>query len=304
MKYIFGPVMSRRLGVSLGIDLLPMKTCTFNCIYCECGATTNLTSERREFFPVESVISEIDEYLKDRPKLDFITFAGSGEPTLHTGIGKIIKHLKEKYPEYKVAVLTNGSLLGDTDIQNDLLPADLVVPSLDGATAHSFGSICRPVSGITYESAVRAIVSFRKRFKNRLYLEIFLVPGINDSIEELAAFKNAVNEIIPDEIQLNYLARPGTVKNIPVPSAEQLKTVAEFFSPVTVTYSEPKTAVPVISAAEHPEQKIMEFISRRPADLNNIICATGLDEKKVSELIDQMIGKGLIKKEGNFIVRK
>jgi wyosine [tRNA(Phe)-imidazoG37] synthetase (radical SAM superfamily) len=304
MKYIFGPVMSRRLGVSLGIDLLPMKTCTLDCIYCECGATTVLTSERKEFFPTASVIAEIDEYLKDRPKLDYITFAGSGEPTLHTGIGTIIHHLKALYPEYKVAVLTNGTLLGDPVVQQDICFADLVVPSLDGATIRSFRGICRPVEGITPESAIAAIVSFRQMYKNRLSLEIFVVPGINDTPEELFALKAAAEKIRPDEIQLNYLARPGTVKNIPVPTIEQLKKFAAFFSQISVTFSEPKNSDITGTISDNPEQKIMELLSRRAASVDDIICTTGLSVKSVSEVIEKMRSKGLLKQEGNSIIRK
>jgi wyosine [tRNA(Phe)-imidazoG37] synthetase (radical SAM superfamily) len=296
--------MSRRLGVSLGIDLLPMKTCTLDCIYCECGATTSLTTERGEFYPTQDVIDEIDRYLEDRPSLDYITFAGSGEPTLHTGIGKIIRHIKEHYPAYKVAVLTNGTLLGDPDVQNDILPADLVVPSLDGATSKSFRGICRPAPGVTPESAIAASESFRKEFKHKLSLEIFIVPGINDSQEELSALKAAVNRIRPDEIQLNYLARPGTVADIPVPSIEQLKSIADFFAPVPVMFSNPKKQDQKPAPSGNPEQTILELLSRRAASAEDIICATGLDGEKVSELIEKMTAEGLIRKDGNCIVRR
>ena len=149
MKYLFGPVNSRRLGISLGVDLVPHKTCSLNCVYCECGDTTTLTSAIAEYVPTGDVIAELDGYLSGSPRLDVVTFSGSGEPTLHAGIGKILRHLKERYPQYKVAVLTNGTLLHDPGVRKSIAMADIVVPSLDAVGPEAFARICRPAAGIT-----------------------------------------------------------------------------------------------------------------------------------------------------------
>ncbi|MGC9362620.1 MAG: radical SAM protein, partial [Candidatus Syntrophosphaera sp.] len=127
MKYLFGPVPSRRLGVSLGVDLVPHKVCSLNCVYCEVGKTTNLTIERKEYVPIDEVIKELDDYLSENPHLDFITFSGQGEPTLNSGIGRVINHIKEKYPRYKVAVLTNGTLFWDEKVRGEVMPADVLL---------------------------------------------------------------------------------------------------------------------------------------------------------------------------------
>jgi len=143
-KHLFGPVPSRRLGISLGIDLVPYKTCTANCVYCECGKTTNLTIERKEYIPTDEILNELDVYLKQAPDLDYITFSGSGEPTLHSKIGEIINFLKKNYPQYKVAVLTNGTLLFHKELRDELKNADIIKPSLDAGSDEIFKKIKRP----------------------------------------------------------------------------------------------------------------------------------------------------------------
>jgi sulfatase maturation enzyme AslB (radical SAM superfamily) len=153
-RFLFGPVNSRRLGRSLGVDLLPFKTCSLDCIYCECGWTTDRTIARGELVPTSKVIAELDDYLPANPDVDYVTFSGSGEPTLHTGTGTIIEHLKRRYPKIKVAVLTNGTLLGDPVVQSEVAEADLVVPSLDGATETAFRGICRPADGVTVATVI------------------------------------------------------------------------------------------------------------------------------------------------------
>ena len=134
-KYVFGPVNSRRLGRSLGVDLVPLKTCPLDCVYCEAKATTDLTMERKEYVPVDTVLAELDETLKSFPELDYVTFSGSGEPTLNSRIGDVVKFVKSRYPQYKICLLTNGLLLGDRQLQQDIAEVDLLIPSLDGSCA-------------------------------------------------------------------------------------------------------------------------------------------------------------------------
>jgi wyosine [tRNA(Phe)-imidazoG37] synthetase (radical SAM superfamily) len=165
-KYIFGPVPSRRLGISLGIDLLREKICTLNCIYCECGKTNILTTSRNEFVPIAEVINEIDDYFSEYDDPDYVTFSGSGEPTLHIGLGKIIDHLKDNY-DVPVAVLTNGTLLSDPKVRKELSRADLVVPSLDSALDLSFKKMNRPHKSITINQYIQGLVDFRQEYKGK-----------------------------------------------------------------------------------------------------------------------------------------
>ncbi|MDK2863513.1 MAG: hypothetical protein PWQ46_1223, partial [Methanomicrobiaceae archaeon] len=191
-RYLFGPVPSRRLGISLGIDLVPHKTCSFNCIYCECGQTTDLTCERREYVPTNRVIAELDDFLATAPDLDYVTFAGSGEPTLHSGIGEIISFIKDRYPRYRVAVLTNSALFTDPDVRAALMRADLVVPSLDAVSEEVFVKINRPSPGITAGQVLEGLLDFAREYTGEVWLEIFIVPGVNDTDKELRLLKDAV----------------------------------------------------------------------------------------------------------------
>ncbi|MDK2916580.1 MAG: hypothetical protein PWR25_1137 [Euryarchaeota archaeon] len=224
-RHLFGPVLSRRLGVSLGIDLVPQKTCTYNCVYCECGRTTDLTCERREYVPTERVIAELDDFLAKGPDLDYVTFAGSGEPTLHSGIGEIIAFIKDRYPRYRVAVLTGSALLTDPDVRAALMRADLVVPSLDAVSNEVFLRINRPAPGITAERVLKGLIEFVREFSGEVRLEVFIVPGVNDTEEEVRLLKGAVSEISPGRVQVNTLDRPGTdirVRPAPIGTLERI----------------------------------------------------------------------------------
>jgi len=225
-KYWYGPIRSRRLGRSLGVDVIPHKTCSLDCVYCECGATNSLTLERKEYFPTNEIIDSLDDILKQISDLDYITFAGSGEPTLHTGLGKIIGFLKEKYPQFKVAVLTNATLLNDPDVIEDLAKADLIVPSLDAVSGEAFEKINRPAKNISPETIISGIKNLKNSFHGEIWLEIFIIPGINDHDEELALFRDAIRKLGIKKVQLNTLDRPGAVSWLKPVSQEYKKEIA------------------------------------------------------------------------------
>jgi wyosine [tRNA(Phe)-imidazoG37] synthetase (radical SAM superfamily) len=234
MKYVFGPVNSRRLGKSLGLDIIPFKYCSFNCVYCECGATTILTDEVREYIPYENIISEIDNVLCSGPDIDIVTFSGSGEPTLNSRLGDIIKHIKQSYPENKVAVLTNSSLLHRTDVRKGLLGADIIYPSLDAVSENIFTKMMRPISGINPEKIIESITELRQEFSGRLCLEIFIISGLNDTEDELEKLRRASIRIKPDEIHLNHLDRPGTEQWVKPMQLEKMEEVMQYFLPMQV----------------------------------------------------------------------
>jgi wyosine [tRNA(Phe)-imidazoG37] synthetase (radical SAM superfamily) len=295
MKYLFGPVNSRRLGVSLGIDLLPYKTCSFDCIYCECGCSTELTIEQREFFPTKDVIEELDNYLSNKPELDYITFSGSGEPTLHSGIGQIVNHLKDRYPQYMIALLTNGTLLGNPDVRRDIIRCDLVIPSIDAATEYSFRKICRPADGINLEGVIRGIRKFREEYSGQLFLEIFIIPGVNDIQAELEALKKVCTGIKPDAIQLNYLDRPGCVEWITVPSTQRLLEIKEFMKPLYVQIADRcNIGERVPLASLDPVRGIRSFLALRPASIDDIITSIGMRKGDISKLLRRMESEGII----------
>lgn len=228
LKYIFGPVLSRRLGNSLGIDLVPYKTCSLDCIYCECGKTNNLTARREEYVPTKDVINELNRYLINKPEIDYITFSGSGEPLLHNGIKRIINYLKDNY-DYKIALLTNGIHFIDRNVIEEVERVDLIIPSLDGVTQETFIKINRPLESIFIDDVIDGLIKLRNNFSNQIWLEIFIIPGINDNNDELVKFKEVIKKIKPDRVQLNSLDRIGTLKNIKKASEKELQSIAEFF---------------------------------------------------------------------------
>jgi wyosine [tRNA(Phe)-imidazoG37] synthetase (radical SAM superfamily) len=160
--YVFGPVLSRRLGRSLGIDLVPYKTCTLDCVYCECGSTTNFPGELELLVPVDDVLNELSAVLSVNPDIDVCTFSGSGEPTLHSGLGYIIAHIKKTWPRYRVVVLTNGTLLYRKDVREALYKADTVIPSLDAVSEDVFSKMLRPGPGITAAQTIQGIEDFAR----------------------------------------------------------------------------------------------------------------------------------------------
>lgn len=224
---IFGPIPSRRLGISLGVDLIPFKTCSMDCIYCECGKTTNLTTERKEYFPTQLALEQIDNALKKHPRIDYITFSGTGEPTLHSHIGEIIAHIEKNYPEVKLCLLTNSFCLTDPAISKELAPVELIIPSLDGSCEEEFQKMNRPAPGLTIEKIAQGIADFRKISSARMWLEIFIAEGINDTPESAGRFRRMVEHIRPDKVQLNTLDRPGAEHDVGIPSAEKLRVMAE-----------------------------------------------------------------------------
>ena len=225
-KFVFGPILSRRLGRSLGVDLVPHKTCPLDCIYCEAKATTLLTMERKEYVPVDEVLAELKETLEEIETPDFITFSGAGEPTLNSNIGRVIDFVRKNYPECKVCLLTNGLLLSDENLQEELRELDMIIPSLDASNEAEYNYINRPCKGETLEKLVDGLCSFRKRVPVPMALEIFIVPDINDSKESMARFRELVERIKPDSIQLNTLDRGGVIEGLRPAGREKLEEIA------------------------------------------------------------------------------
>ncbi len=222
MKYVYGPVHSRRLGNSLGITTVPPKICSFNCVFCEVGRTTKLTSKRHEYIKADLILNNVREFLEDyHGKLDHITFSGFGEPTLNSKLGYIIKEIK-KTTDIPVVVLTNSSLISRKDVRGDLLNADIVKFSLSAATQEYYNRINQNTLSIRVEDVIKGIQEFRTHFKGDLWIEIMLVKDINDVIENYIALKEAIKMISPDKVHINTIvrspafsfARPLTMKEL------------------------------------------------------------------------------------------
>lgn len=295
-QYLFGPVPSRRLGISLGIDLVPHKTCTLNCVYCECGKTTNLTLERKEWVPTEKVISELEHYLNNHPLPEAVTFSGSGEPTLHVGIGEILNYLRNRKEGFKIAILTNGTLLFNKGVRQQILAADLVMPSLDAATNKSFKKINRPHPELNLEQIIEGLIAFRKEFAGLIYLEVFIVPGINDNQKDLLALKEAILKIKPDRVQLNTLDRPGAISTIRPATETELKQILKFWQlPNAEIISKPINRKKTGAYRTDIETAILETIARRPSTLEDLAEILGMHINEVNKYLSVLEAKGKIK---------
>ncbi|MBD3196833.1 MAG: radical SAM protein [Candidatus Lokiarchaeota archaeon] len=229
MEYIYGPVASRRLGQSLGIDPLPSKTCNYQCIYCQLGKTTNFTNTRRNFFPKEEIILEIETYLsKNAHNFDYVTFVGSGEPTLYKDLKKLITTVRDNTNK-PICVITNGSLLNNKEIQEALFLTDAVLPSLDAGYKKSFITINRPHPSLEFWDIVDGFKEFKNRYKGKFWIEIMLMKGINDSMNELLKIKKLLNSINPDRIDLNIPIRPPVENYVKIPRKEIINLLDDIF---------------------------------------------------------------------------
>jgi wyosine [tRNA(Phe)-imidazoG37] synthetase (radical SAM superfamily) len=286
-KHLFGPVPSRRLGMSLGVDLVPLKICTLDCVYCEVGRTTDLTLERRPYIPVDEVKTELLCYFSNDPDPDFVTFSGSGEPTLNSGIGEVIRFIKTERPDLSVAVLTNGTLLDDPKVRDALAHADVVLPSLDAATEPVFRMINRPQKDLNLKTYLDGLITFGKEFKGKIWLEVFILPGYNDSHDELDALKSVIEGIKPDSVQLNTLDRPGTVAGLRRASNDQLEHIVKYWNlgNVEIIASSPDRRH-IGSFREDLESTIVATISRRPCTLNDLVEILDVHRSEINKYLD------------------
>jgi len=303
MKYIFGPVNSRRLGLSLGVDLMPAKICNFDCIYCEVGVTTSLTVKRREYVSTAAVISELEGYLKGLSgvegggKPDVITITGAGEPALHSGIGRIIGYLKDR-SDIPVAVLTNGSLMRYPQVRLDLLAADIVVPSLDSVRRETYALVNRPVEECADpEEIVKGLAAFAEEFGGELWLEVLLVNGINDGDEDVAALNRALAEINPDLVQLNTVVRPPAEEGIKPVTEQRMREIAGLLSDHKVEIIASFSGRDTGKAIDAGSCEIIEMLSRRPCTGKDIGEALGLEKAAVQKKLHELAEAGRIREK-------
>ncbi len=294
-KYLFGPVPSRRLGMSLGIDLVPHKVCSLNCVYCECGRTTRLTTERKEYIPYDGVIKELTHYFAHHPDPDYITFSGSGEPTLNSRIGEVLQFIKTR-SKVPVAVLTNGTLFYDKAVRQELLAADVVLPSLDAAEELAFRKVNRPWHKLDLSEYIQGIIDFRNEYPGKIWLEVLIIPGLNDSRENLEALKTVFLKVKPDEIQLNTLDRPGTVENIRAATRSELQRIVDFWNlpEVKIIASAPDRKK-IVSYRSDTESAILETIKRRPCTLEDLHKILGIHINEINKYLDVLEHENQIK---------
>lgn len=285
-KYLFGPVPSRRLGISLGVDLVPRKVCSLDCVYCEVGKTTKLTTDQKEYIPLEKLKTELTHYFQNNPNPDYITFSGYGEPTLNRRIGDVMQFIKQIKPHIPMAVLTNGTLLNQKEVRDALLKADLILPSLDAATKAGFEKINRPDPLLDIEEIIQGLIDFSAEYTGKIWLEVFILPDYNTNEQELLALKEAILKINPTTIQLNTLDRPGTIDGLRGATTEELEKVKDFWNlpnveiVAAVAKRETNTAY-----RKDVATAILETIDRRPCTLEDLHTILGLHVNEINKYL-------------------
>lgn len=290
-RHVFGPVPSRRLGRSLGIDLVPFKTCSYDCIYCQLGRTTRKTVARKEWVPVGAVLDELRRKLDGRP--DYITLGGSGEPTLHSGLGEIIAGIHAMC-DIPVAVLTNGSLLWDSSVRADLAGANVVMPSLDAGDESMFLAVNRPHPTITFEKMLSGLAAFRSEFGGQYWLEVMLLAGHTAPQAHVRMIAEHVRRIGPDRVQLNTAVRPPAEDYAaPVPPA-RLRELARLFKPRGTVIAEYRGRRVGGAGLEQDQRDILDLLLRRPCSEEDLVSCLHLRPVELAKHLEALEAAGRI----------
>jgi len=293
-KYVFGPVPSRRLGRSLGVSPIPQKTCNFTCIYCQLGRTPNFTNKRVDFYPSESIVEEVQKALLITDQIDYITIVGDGEPTLYSGLGNLINSLK-KQTSFPIAVITNGALLYRDDVRNDLLNADVILPTLDAPTEKLFRIINRPHKELKLKNIVQGMKQFREEYKGQLWVEVMLVKGKNDKPEILRKIKDMIDSIGFDKIFINVPIRPPAESWVKIPDPEVLLEAQIILSAESISLYETSDVTSIDKKASH-EQNIVEIAQRHPLREDQVYSLLeNFPKNDIEDLLSRMEKEGKIK---------
>ncbi len=297
MSLFYGPVLSRRFGYSLGIDLIPFKVCVYDCIYCQLGRTTNKTTERKKYIDIDfnEFGSTLIKKISECKYLNYITFSGSGEPTLNSDISKLIGIIK-KATNIPVAVLTCGGTLGSDDVINDIIEADIIKISLDAPDNRILKKINRPCTGVDFNKNISGLKKLLDSFSGSIWLEIMIMEGINDSLDHAAKFKELIEDLGEgiEKIHINTAVRPSGGKYMRLPSRQKLQEIkdvlgkkAEIIGKVdTKRYSRDLLMI---------EDEIVELLSRRPGTIKDIASALGINLNEAIKIIDKLFSEGKIK---------
>ncbi|MDX9703954.1 MAG: radical SAM protein [Candidatus Auribacterota bacterium] len=284
-KYIFGPVPSRRLGRSLGIDLVPYKTCTYDCIYCQLGKTTHKTVERKEWVPLERVVNQLKEKIELQP--DYITLSGSGEPSLYSLLNELISSIK-KITAIPVAVLTNGSLLWLPEVRDSLQSADLVIPSLDAGSDEVFQYINRPHPFITFDRMLQGLIELHKKYKGAYWLEVFLLNGVNTTSAEIDRLSECINSIQPDKVQVNTITRPpanafaqAVPKQLIHELTKKLSKNAEVIADYKDIFEQPNFSF--------KRDDVLNLLMRRPCTVDDISNGLGIHRNETLKYLSDLL---------------
>ncbi|MBN2163689.1 MAG: radical SAM protein [Pontiellaceae bacterium] len=289
--YLFGPVPSRRLGRSLGIDLIPFKTCTMDCIYCQLGETTCEVSERGDYVPIQDVLTELDQWKRADGEADHITLAGSGEPTLHSYFGDVLQWVKDE-TDIPSVLLTNGTLLHMAAVREQAALANKVKVTLSAWDEASFQQIHRPAQGVTFEMLIKGERAFRKMFPGEFSVEVFIVDGINSQMPTAKRIAEVVKTLEPDRVDINTVVRPPAVKGVSAPPQEQLEELARLFGEnASVTASFRKQG---FTSLDITDASLLDLIRRHPATCEQLATYFNVPGDGMYRRLKMMKSSGLL----------
>lgn len=292
MAHVFGPVPSRRLGLSLGVDPVVPKTCTMDCVYCELGPTTLRTVRRALYVDVEEILRELAARLAEAPRIDFVTLSGSGEPTLNSDLDRLIAGIR-RLTDHPIAVLTNGSLMTDSAVCDAVGAADIVAPSLDAASEAAFEAVNRPDPSLDVGAIAKAIAAFRRRFGGKLWLEALFVDGINDSSAELRGLAEAIAAIQPDRVHVNTIVRPPSDPNVKPVEPHRLQEIARILGPRAEVIAGATERVQMM-IDRGKEELVVAMAARRPVTLEDISRAVGTSRAEAAKLVSALTEKSVL----------
>lgn len=291
--FVYGPVPSRRLGFSLGVDILPFKTCTLDCVYCQLGPSIRTTVRRRAFFDPKAVVRQVLEAVASGGRIDCITFSGSGEPTLNRSLGEIIRGIKKR-TRIPVVVLTNGTLLHRKDVRRDLREADVVVPDLDAATAGLFARVNRPDKALRLDRMLEGLAAFRREFKGRIWLEVMLVAGVNDAPAHVRKLRKIIDAAGADRVHLNTVVRPPAVRTARPLDEARMKAICTALGPTCeVVAAFPKRARAGSGAGI--ERSILAMVRRRPVTSSDIAASLGRERARIDGVLASLVAAGRLR---------
>ena len=294
-KHVYGPVPSRRLGRSLGVDALTFKSCSFDCVYCQLGRTTNHTIERKEYIPTADILDEVRRKLENGDKPEYISFAGSGEPTLHSGLGDIIRGTKAM-TDVPVVVFTNGSLLWMPEVRGDLAAADVVIPSLDGGDAALLDKVNRPAASLDFDRIVEGLIAFRDAFNGQIWLEVMLLGGISDDDASVDAIARLAERIRPDKVQINSVCRPpAETYALPVPAARLLEIQKHFAGvpgTVEIIAEHLDDMAHTAFRTQIKEEDILALIERRPCTAAGTAAGLNIHITEAIKHLEMLVADG------------
>ncbi len=284
MGYVYGPVPSRRLGTSLGVDPVPPKTCNFSCIYCQLGRTTNFINKRRDFYPRDEILREI-ENRAEKTEPDYITFVGNGEPTLCKSLGWLIRKARREF-SLPIAVITNGALLYEKEVREELSEADAVLPTLDAGCAKTFKIVNRPRKEIIFGKVLDGMVDFRDIYTGKLWMEFMAINGINDSKEELLKIRKALKSIRPDRVYVGIPIRPPAEPWVEGSgNLEEIRSILEEITEITL----PEQGEFQVMSSESMEEELLGIVRRHPMrrdQIEGILRERGLSWNTMEKLIE------------------